>query len=284
MCLPGTSASRIGSSRCSLCLPGTYSISWGSTHCRHCIAGTYSLSYGSRSCRLCPPGTTTAQDGQSHCNVALDPPADLNFRYAVLVSFSVNLTGVDPDGVSLKTGVAAPPESIVGSLLRLDTAAAFNISMQDVEVLSVRHVAHRVLQANVTATIGVPIPEDATEEEIRVALAVHRLSADEYIQQLSQDPDMFFGRTTKALDVDVRPLDVSSVEWRPAKKPIISRIFLIAPGCAGLFTGIVFVIIALIRSHKTWKRLSYRRYRDVRPPQDSTLTTGTAADSLRPRS
>ena len=59
----------------------------------------------------------------------------------------------------------ASAAEIVGNLLRKDTAAAFNISTEDVEVLSLHHVARRTLQANVSATLGVNLPADAAEED-----------------------------------------------------------------------------------------------------------------------
>ena len=57
---------------------------------------------------MCPDGTTTAEDGQSVCNVTLAPATDLHVRYAVVVSFSVNVTGSDPQDIILKSGVSAP--------------------------------------------------------------------------------------------------------------------------------------------------------------------------------
>ena len=103
-------------------------------------------------------------------------------------------------------------------------------------MVSVHHVARRTLTANVTATLGVDVPDGATgacpqlcaalatsppchapqrparsaanpalppqpraaaDEDISAALEVQRLSADDPIDMLSSDPDRFFGRTTK---------------------------------------------------------------------------------------
>ena len=97
----------------------------------------------------------------------------------------------------------APPEAIISSLVAADTASAFNITLEAVQVLGVTQVARRTLAANVTATLGVDLPPDASEEDIAAAMEVQRLSADAPIQMLSSDPDRFFGRTTKTLDVTV---------------------------------------------------------------------------------
>ena len=238
MCPPGTSASKEGSGECSPCGPGTFSLPWGSTHCKHCISGTHASSERATSCRMCPEGTTTIEDGQPVCNVTLAPATDLKVRYAVVVYFSVNLTGSDPEDIVLRAGVNAPAESIVSNLLRTDTAAAFNISMQDVQVLSVHRVARRTLQAKVSATLGVDLPGNATEEDIAAALEVQKLSADRPIELLSQDPDSFFGRTTKTLDVGVEAGgDVEKVEHRPHLEAPFPRWALIGPGLGGAIAG-----------------------------------------------
>jgi hypothetical protein len=264
VCPPGRAAAGSGSVTCFACSPGTYSLSWGSSHCKHCIAGTHAPESGLSACLMCPAGMTTAGDGHSQCNVTLTPAVDLDTRYAVVVSFSVYLTGTDPEAVVLKAGVAAPPEIIVGSLLRSDTADAFNISMEDVRVLSVRHVARRILQANVTATLGVDVPADATEEDIAAALAVQRLSADQFIEQLADDPDLFFGRTTKALNVGVRPLDLGATESRPRNGPVVSRAALIVPGALGLLTGAALVIASIWKSSAAFTGLFSHLRRSMR--------------------
>jgi hypothetical protein len=50
---------------------------------------------------------------------------------------------------------------------------------------------------NVTATLGVDVPPNATPDDIKAALEVTNLSADDPINMLAQNPDKFFGRTTK---------------------------------------------------------------------------------------
>lgn len=50
---------------------------------------------------------------------------------------------------------------------------------------------------NVTATLGVNVPPDASADDIKTALEVTNLSADDPIAMLAQNPDKFFGRTTK---------------------------------------------------------------------------------------
>ena len=58
-------------------------------------------------------------------------------------------------------------------------------------------VARRVLQVNITATLGVDVAPGASDEEVEAALAAANLSADEPIGMLASNPDKFFGRTTK---------------------------------------------------------------------------------------
>jgi hypothetical protein len=238
MCPPGTAAAIAGAGACTPCGAGTFSLPWGSTHCKHCISGTHAPTEKATICLMCPDGFTTVEDGQAHCNVTLAPATDLQVRYAVVVYFSVNLTGSDPEDIVLRSGVSAPAETIVSNLLRTDTAAAFNISMQDVRVLSVHRVARRILQANVSATLGLDLPGNATEEDITAALEVQKLSADRPIELLGEDPDSFFGRTTKTLDVGVEAAaDVEKVESRPLSGPPFSRWILVAPGIVGAMAG-----------------------------------------------
>lgn len=114
------------SSVCQPCSPGTYAFSWGSTHCKHCIAGTIATGFGAGSCKMCPSNLTTAGDGESSCNITVAPATNLNerynnsenicacgkdltdfvcyfiCRYAVVVSFSLFLTGTDRDAIVLK--------------------------------------------------------------------------------------------------------------------------------------------------------------------------------------
>ena len=210
-------------------------------------------------------------------------PAWLLRRYAVLVSFSIFLSGLDPDvavlrvrgvvvvvggggcgapallttalpGRRTQAGVNAPASAIVENLVRADTAAAFNISMGG-WVHSAGQPARAGLPAHLLLSLplarrgrpsaqrvagGAPhaagqrdghawggrLPgrhrwvggDDAAaaqcvprlgvtcvrctnhppaDEEIATALEVQRLSADEPIAMLSQDPERFFGRTTK---------------------------------------------------------------------------------------
>lgn len=50
---------------------------------------------------------------------------------------------------------------------------------------------------NVTATLGVELAPSATPDEVEAAMDLTSLSADDPIGLLSNDPDKFFGRTTK---------------------------------------------------------------------------------------
>jgi hypothetical protein len=59
-------------------------------------------------------------------------------------------------------------------------------------------VSRRVLYVNVTATLGVDVPPGASSDEVKAALEVTNLSADDPIAMLAHNPDKFFGRTTKA--------------------------------------------------------------------------------------
>ena len=58
-------------------------------------------------------------------------------------------------------------------------------------------VSRRVLYVNVTATLGVNVPPNASPDDVRSALDVTNLSADDPIAMLAANPDKFFGRTTK---------------------------------------------------------------------------------------
>ena len=59
----------------------------------------------------------------------------------------------------------------------------------------------RILYVNVTATLGVELAPGATPDEVKAAMDLTSLSADDPIGLLSNDPDKFFGRTTK-VDID----------------------------------------------------------------------------------
>ncbi len=50
-----------------------------------------------------------------------------------------------------------------------------------------------------TATLGVDVPPNASADDIKTALEVTNLSADDPIAMLAQNPDKFFGRTTKVI-------------------------------------------------------------------------------------
>ena len=151
---------------------------------------------------------------------------------------------------ALQAGVDAPTESIVESLLRVDTAAGFNVSLRDVQVAGVRRVARRTLQANVSATLGVDLPEGPTEEEVAAALEVQRLSADHPIELLSQDPDAFFGRTTQTLAVGVEPVDMATVESRPSGGGGPSLWALLVPGLFAVLGGSVLVFLGFWRGRR----------------------------------
>jgi hypothetical protein len=179
---------------------------------------------------MCPEGTTTAGDGSSECNVTLTAAVNTQLRYAVVVYFSVNVNASDLAAMALRAGAAAPAYTIVSSLLRSDTATAFNISEGDVNVMSIRQVERRTLQANVSATMGVDAPDGASAEEAAAALEVQRLSADNPIELLSNDPAAFFGRTTKTLDVGVTANAASAVEVQPNIDPLVNTWALIGPG------------------------------------------------------
>ena len=62
-------------------------------------------------------------------------------------------------------------------------------------------VSRRVLYVNVTATLGVNVPPNASPDDVRSALDMTNLSADDPIAMLAANPDRFFGRTTKVCAV-----------------------------------------------------------------------------------
>ncbi|CAL8464733.1 g4268 [Coccomyxa elongata] len=217
LCRPGTYAAARHSPKCAPCANGTYAYSWGSTHCNHCIIGTYAPWRGSKLCMMCPTNTTNLEDGSYDCPVAVLPGASLAARYAVIVSFGVYLNGTSLEEIARKVGVNASSVAILEHLVRADTASAFNISVGDVNVTGISQVSRRVLYVNVTATLGVDVPPNASADDIKTALEVTNLSADDPIAMLAQNPDKFFGRTTKALDVTAEPdgKPPQRVEYRP---------------------------------------------------------------------
>lgn len=91
----------------------------------------------------------------------------------------------------------ASSQIILERLVRSDTATAFNITARDVNVTGITQIQRRVLLVNVTATLGVDLPTNSSQEDIAAQLAVKNLSADDAIDMLASQPDKFLGRTTK---------------------------------------------------------------------------------------
>ena len=91
----------------------------------------------------------------------------------------------------------ASSTSILERLISSDTASAFNITARDVNVTGIRQVGRRVLLVNVTATLGLDLPSNSSNTDVKTELAVKNLSADEAMHMLSLDADKFFARTTK---------------------------------------------------------------------------------------
>ncbi|KAL0046818.1 hypothetical protein WJX82_010658 [Trebouxia sp. C0006] len=255
MCMPGYYAENPDSPACLPCPEGTYSSSWGSSQCSHCITGTYSPSEGSQLCSMCGENTTNLEDGSSSCPVALVPGASPSYRYAVIVSFGVLLNGTALDDIASKAGVNASSEQVLEWLVRADTASAFNISLGDVSVTGVQQVERRILYVNVTATLGVELAPGATPDEVEAAMDLTSLSADDPIGLLSNDPDKFFGRTTKALDVTAEP------DGAPAtvseNRPLSHRhhAALKWPAILGLCLGSMVLLFA---AGRFWRRRSRR--------------------------
>ncbi len=55
----------------------------------------------------------------------------------------------------------------------------------------------QVLYVKVSASLPVDVPAGASSEDVRTAMNVKSISADEPIQMLVTDPDKFFGRTRR---------------------------------------------------------------------------------------
>ncbi len=72
-------------------------------------------------------------------------------------------------------------------------------------------LSRRVLYVNISAAIPVDVAPDASEGDVRAAVNVKSLSADGPINLLANNPDKFFGRTTKAC-IDLRQLQISDTE------------------------------------------------------------------------
>jgi hypothetical protein len=254
MCPPGSSAPAPGAPRCEPCAPGSYAAPWGATHCAHCIAGTAAPAAGAALCALCPEGATTAGDGAAACNVTLPPATDLARRYAVIVHVSLFVKGVDLEGLlALRAGVDAPPEEVVGGLLRGDVAAGFDVPLGDVRVVSLARVARRTLRAELSLTLPADLPPGgaaASEEEVVAALALQRLSVDAPIGALSSDPGAFFGRTAAALGADVQPLGAVAVDSWPERGPRVPPAALAVPGAFAVLGG---AALAVLGTRRGWR-------------------------------
>lgn len=94
-------------------------------------------------------------------------------------------------------GVNASSTLILERLVCSDTATAFNITSRDVNVTGISQVGRRVLLVNVSATLGVDLPTNSSENDVEAELAVKNLSADEAIDLMAFHPDRFWVRTTK---------------------------------------------------------------------------------------
>jgi hypothetical protein len=66
-----------------------------------------------------------------------------------------------------------------------------------VNVTGISQIARRLLLVNITATLGVDLPTNSSQDAIQAELAVKNLSADDAIDMLASQPDRFLGRTTK---------------------------------------------------------------------------------------
>lgn len=152
---------------------------------------------------MCPANFTTEADGSSECNLPVGTGPDLSTRYAVIVSFGMLLNGTALEDIARLAGVNASSTSILKTLVRSDTASGFNVSMGNVRVLQVTEVSKEVLFVKLSAALPVDVPADASPDDVRAAYNVKSISADHPIQLLVTDPDKFFGRTAKALNVDV---------------------------------------------------------------------------------
>ncbi|KAK9813648.1 hypothetical protein WJX73_001491 [Symbiochloris irregularis] len=215
---------------------------------------TFSAAQGSRLCTMCPSNMTNLQDGSDDCTVPIIPGTNLKMRYAVIVSFGIFLNGTDLDEVASKVGVNASAQDVLGHLIRQDTALAFNISEEDVTVTGISQVARRVLQVNISATLPLDLPEGASQDDIDDALEVTNLSADDPIAMLSSNPDKFFGRTTKALDVTAEPVeDPTRTESNPFDHGALSagQIWPIAVGVTVAVVVLIGLALQFLRRKNT---------------------------------
>ncbi len=119
-----------------------------------------------------------------------------------------------------------------------------------------------------SATMPVDVPDGASAEEAAAALEVQRLSADKPIELLSSDPEAFFGRTTKTLDVGVATDSASTVELSPNGGSAMSKWALISPGIAIAIGGVVLIGTGCWKSRKARKLAGrYNRFvHSIVPP------------------
>lgn len=110
---------------------------------------------------------------------------------------SLVLNGIQTVFVWLQVGVNASSRLILERLVRSDTATAFNITSRDVNVTGITQVGRRVLLVNVSATLGVDLPTNSSDNDVEAELAVKNLSADEAIDLMAFHPRDFWIRTTK---------------------------------------------------------------------------------------
>lgn len=182
---------------CTACKPGTYTFSWGSASCRPCFPGTYTANTSSIYCSICPDNFTNSMQGSSRCNIPLTNIRTLyNSTYADVVSFGVVVNGTRFDQLVNQTGINASSVTIISLLIRTDVATFFGVAMDAVVVTGSQYLSRRALLVNVSATVPY-------QPDMGVATDTKQLSADDLVQQLNQDPDGVFMRTTKMTGAQV---------------------------------------------------------------------------------
>jgi len=266
------------SKECTPCPPGLVAQHTASSVCHPCLIGTYSPTQAAAVCTLCPTGFTTSKVGLTYCDFQVDLYR-LRRVYAVLLRFTMSLElynyTLTMTGLPRLVGLNGTALNVVAQLIRVDTAAAFNISINDVLVEALesqeeifemmtsnftsnssRLNPRTLLVTNVTAVLEAHVSEYASEGEVDAALLAKEMSADGGIQMLTDDPDRFFGRTTQALNARAQTIgNITTEVVHPDNTSKDTAFWDNVENILGLSVGILFgsaIIIYIVRRYRQW--------------------------------
>ena len=130
-------------------------------------------------------------------------------------------------------------------------------------------VSRRVLYVNVTATLGVNVPPNASPDDVRSALDMTNLSADDPIAMLAANPDRFFGRTTKVCAVSCNHRCVTRIDACRALHQCTAYMSLYLPehGLARWWVSIMQAFSVCVARESAVQALDVTAETDGRAPQ-----------------